>query len=59
MNTRITRLFGIKYPIQCGGMLWLARPELAAAISNTGAMGNLTSGNYDTADDPAAGGIVE
>ncbi len=54
MKTRITELFGIKYPIQCGGMLWLAKPELAAAISNTGAMGNLTSGNYDTADDLAA-----
>jgi NADH:quinone reductase (non-electrogenic) len=51
MKTRITELFGIKYPIQCGGMLWIATPELAAAISNTGAMGNLTSGNYNSADD--------
>jgi nitronate monooxygenase len=50
MKTRITELFGIQYPIQCGGMLWLATPELAAAISNTGAMGNLTSGNYNTGD---------
>ena len=51
MKTRITELFGIKYPIQCGGMLWLAKPELCAAISNAGAMGNLTSGNYDTGDE--------
>ncbi len=51
MKTRITELFGIRYPIQCGGMLWLATPELAAAISNTGAMGNLTSGNYNAADE--------
>lgn len=51
MKTRITELFGIEYPIQCGGMLWLATPELAAAISNTGAMGNLTSGNYSSADE--------
>ncbi len=51
MKTRITELFGIKYPIQCGGMLWLATPELAAAISNTGAMGNLTSGNYNKGDE--------
>jgi nitronate monooxygenase len=51
MKTRITDLFGIKYPIQCGGMLWLAKPELAAAISNTGAMGNLTSGNYNTGEE--------
>lgn len=51
MKTRITELFGIDYPIQCGGMLWIAKPELAAAISNTGAMGNLTSGNYGSADE--------
>jgi NAD(P)H-dependent flavin oxidoreductase YrpB (nitropropane dioxygenase family) len=51
MRTRITELFGIKYPIQCGGMLWIATPELAAAISNTGAMGNLTSGNYNSSDE--------
>ncbi len=51
MKTRITDLFEIQYPIQCGGMLWLATPELAAAISNAGAMGNLTSGNYNTADE--------
>lgn len=51
MKTRITALFGIKYPIQCGGMLWIAKPALAAAISNTGAMGNLTSGNYNSADE--------
>ncbi len=44
-------MFGIKYPIQCGGMLWLAKPEFAAAISNAGALGNLTSGNYDTGED--------
>ncbi len=51
MKTKITELFGIEHPIQCGGMLWIARPELCAAISNTGAMGNLTSGNYDTGEE--------
>lgn len=51
MKTRITELFGIKYPVQCGGMLWIATPELAAAISNAGAMGNLTSGNYNSGDE--------
>jgi len=51
MKTRITELFGIEFPIQCGGMLWLAVPELAAVISNAGAMGNLTSGNYNSADE--------
>jgi len=50
MNTRMTELFGCRYPIQCGGMLWIAKPSLAAAISNAGALGNLTSGNYNSAD---------
>lgn len=51
MKTRITELFNIEYPIQCGGMLWLATPELAAAISNCGALGNLTSGNYNSGEE--------
>jgi len=41
-------LFGIKHPVMCGGMMWLAKPELCAAISNAGGLGNLTSGNYET-----------
>lgn len=53
MKTRMTEMFGIEYPIQCGGMLWVAKPELAAAISNAGAMGNLTSGNYNAKEELA------
>ncbi|NLJ73149.1 MAG: nitronate monooxygenase [Syntrophomonadaceae bacterium] len=55
MKTRITELFGIEYPIICGGMLWLATPELCAAISNAGGLGNITAANYDTAEDFRAG----
>ncbi len=51
MKTRITELFGIKYPILCGAMMWLAKPELCAAISNAGGLGNLTAGNYGSGDD--------
>jgi NADH:quinone reductase (non-electrogenic) len=51
MKTRMTELFGIKHPIMCGGMMWLAKPELCAAISKAGGLGNLTSGNYDSGDD--------
>jgi nitronate monooxygenase len=50
MKTRMTELFGIKHPVMCGGMMWLAKPELCAAISNAGGLGNLTSGNYETGD---------
>lgn len=48
MKTRITELFGIQHPIICGGMMWLAKPELCAAISNAGGLGNLTAGNYES-----------
>lgn len=47
-KTAITEMFGIKYPILCGGMMWLCKPPLCAAISNAGGMGNLTAGNYET-----------
>jgi nitronate monooxygenase len=47
MKTRMTELFGIKHPVMCGGMMWLAKPELCAAISNAGGLGDLTAGNYE------------
>ncbi len=48
LKTAITEMFGIKYPIICGGMMWLSKSNLCAAISNAGGMGNLTAGNYET-----------
>jgi nitronate monooxygenase len=51
METRMTKVFGIKYPIMCGGMMWLALPELCAAISNAGGLGNLTAANFPTGED--------
>jgi len=48
MKTAITEMFGIKYPIICGAMMWLCKPRLCAAVSNAGGMGNLTAGNYAT-----------
>ncbi|HPV97516.1 MAG: Nitronate monooxygenase [Spirochaetes bacterium ADurb.BinA120] len=51
MKTAITRMFGIKYPIICGAMQWLGKPQLCAAVSNAGGMGNLTAGNYETEED--------
>ena len=43
MNTRITALLGIRYPIVQGGMQWVGRAELASAISNAGGLGILTA----------------
>lgn len=51
MKTKITEMLGIKHPIICGGMLWLCKPELCAAISNAGGLGNITAGNYDTGEE--------
>lgn len=51
MKTKITELFGIKHPIICGGMLWLCKPDLCAAISNAGGLGNITAGNYDSGEE--------
>jgi enoyl-[acyl-carrier protein] reductase II len=38
-HTRVCDLLGITYPIFQGGMLWVATAELAAAVSNAGALG--------------------
>lgn len=43
MKTRITELLGIEYPIVEGGMQWVGRAELAAAVSNAGALGMVTA----------------
>ena len=51
MKTRITEMFGIKYPVICGAMYLLGNPKLTAAVSNAGGMGNLTAGNYKNADE--------
>jgi NAD(P)H-dependent flavin oxidoreductase YrpB (nitropropane dioxygenase family) len=50
-KTEITQMFGIKYPIICGAMMWLCKPKFCAAVSEAGGMGNLTAGNYETADE--------
>jgi len=44
-KTRITDLLGIKHPIIQGGMVYLSRAGLAAAVSNAGGLGIITSAN--------------
>ena len=48
MKTRITELLGIKYPIICGGMLWVCEPKLCSAISNAGGLGCITAAGYNS-----------
>lgn len=47
METKITKLLGIKYPIIQGGMAWVADYNLAAAVSNAGGLGLIGAGGMD------------
>lgn len=51
IRTRFTELVGIEYPIVQGGMMWVGRAELAAAVSNAGGLGILTALTQPTPDD--------
>ena len=42
---RICKLFGIKYPIIQGGMVWCSGWRLASAVSNAGGLGLLGAGS--------------
>ena len=42
---KITQLFGIKYPIIQGGMIWCSGWELASAVSNAGGLGLIGAGS--------------
>lgn len=44
MKTRITEMFGIKYPILLSGMSWISTPRMVAAVSNAGGLGILATG---------------
>lgn len=44
---RVCELFGIKYPIVQGGMIWCSGWELAAAVSNAGGLGLIGSGSMN------------
>lgn len=45
METRITELLGIEYPIIQGGMAWVAEHNLAAAVSEAGGLGLIGGAN--------------
>jgi NAD(P)H-dependent flavin oxidoreductase YrpB (nitropropane dioxygenase family) len=50
LKTRITELFGIERPIVQGGLMWIARAELAAAVANAGGIGFMTALTFPEAD---------
>lgn len=45
MQTELTSLLGIRYPILQGGMAWVAESRLAAAVSEAGGLGIIGAAN--------------
>ncbi len=43
LKTRFTELFGVDYPIAQGGMQWVGKAQLVAAVANAGALGFITA----------------
>lgn len=43
LKTRFTQLMGIEHPITMGGMQWVGRANLVAAVANAGALGFITA----------------
>src|SRR5580765_2839565 len=50
LETSFTRLVGCTVPIQLAGMGSILSPELAAAVSNAGALGQITFAGIEAAD---------
>ena len=48
MKSRICEMLGIQYPVFQGGMAWVADASLAAAVSNAGGLGLISSINAGT-----------
>lgn len=46
IETRITEMFGIRYPIIQGGLQGLGTSSLVSAVSNAGGLGLITAGSY-------------
>lgn len=45
VETRVSRLLGISYPIVQGGMIWCSGSKLAAAVSEAGGLGLVGAGS--------------
>lgn len=51
--TSFTETFGVRHPIVQGGMQWVGRAELVAAVANAGALGFITALTQPTPEDLA------
>jgi nitronate monooxygenase len=50
LKTRFTETFGIEHPVVQGGMQWVGRAELVAAVANAGGLGFITALTQPTPD---------
>jgi NADH:quinone reductase (non-electrogenic) len=51
LKTAFTEQFGVRYPIVQGGMQWVGRAELVAAVANAGGLGFITALTQPTPGD--------
>ena len=51
IETRITKLLGIKYPIICGCMQWVSRAELVAAVAEAGGLGIIPAAAFESIEE--------
>ncbi|MGW0250240.1 NAD(P)H-dependent flavin oxidoreductase [Nocardia goodfellowii] len=51
LRTRFTETFGVEHPIVQGGMMWVGRAELVAAVAEAGGLGFLTALTQPTPED--------
>jgi NADH:quinone reductase (non-electrogenic) len=53
LTTKFTEVFGVEHPIVQGGMQWVGRAKLVAAVANAGALGFITALTQPTPQDLA------
>jgi nitronate monooxygenase len=51
IETKITKMLGIEYPIIAAPMFLVSNPELVAAVSNAGGLGTMPALNYRKAEE--------
>ena len=51
MRTRFTEMFGVEHPVAQGGMQWVGRAPLVAAVANAGGLGFITALTQPTPED--------
>jgi nitronate monooxygenase len=53
-KTKMTERLNIQYPIMQGGMMWISKADLTAAVSNAGCLGTMTALSFPDPKDFAA-----